>query len=526
MELKNAQNSNDFENLLEEMNRNIFNKEIADIVEVTYAYATLWDGRVVNKTLFWTFLGQEYKQNEKETEKDFWIHAWNNIKNLHDQVLVKLTFKKQVLERYKNKLLSLSWSQNPKAQILLWTIEYVDKILDLTLTWLPFEAEKAWLPHNLNKREFEWRIKRLEEIEKDLFGPMVRKTKYEIQGSYNHLITLFEEQKEKLTPEEQEKILKYLSILKNKFSSIDENMEIKETHIEIDNILKKDILREDYVKILQMVMNIYAIDKPIKVEERSSIYDGETHLWIPESDAYKTLKLQRILELIQHEIETHYIIEENNKKTLWNFRWAGNLQREEWLAMTSEWILMWKTLDDITVSWAIPDLLLWEILSWDEYREFLLLHAKLKGTKNAAWTFLRRKRNYPLSYPWVQHKDTSYNRWQHLIVKFLKKGGNVKDFYVWKVSFTDIEKTKQILSNGDIKLLYPLLIWELLQYVLVWNKLQEDEFWNYIEGKYPFLDIRQEIAQKTISRLTVWTKRKVVEILQLIRWKAKQKEEE
>ena len=159
---------------------------------------------------------------------------------------------------------------------------------------------------------------------------------------------------------------------------------------------------------------------------------------------------------------------------------------------------------------------MWEILSWEEYKEFLELHAKLKQTKNASWMFLRRKRNYPIDYKWVQHKDTSYNRWQHKIVDFIKKWGNIKDLYVWKVSFDDIEKTKKIIDAENIKLMYPLLIWELLQYVILWNELRENDFCDYIEAKYPFLNIRQEIVNKTIERLTFSMKRKVVEILSLL----------
>jgi|GEM_PF-3202251 len=40
MEIKNSQNS-DFDRLLEDLNRDIFNKELSDIIEVTYAYTDL-----------------------------------------------------------------------------------------------------------------------------------------------------------------------------------------------------------------------------------------------------------------------------------------------------------------------------------------------------------------------------------------------------------------------------------------------------------------------------------------------------
>jgi hypothetical protein len=202
---------------------------------------------------------------------------------------------------------------------------------------------------------------------------------------------------------------------------------------------------------------------------------------------------------------------------LGKFRWANNLSREEWLAMTAEAFLKWENLEDIEVWWAIPDILMGEILLWEEYRDFHNLLSKLKDTKNAQGVFLRRKRNYPLYYKWVQHKDTSYNRWQHQIINFINSGWNIKDLYLWKVSFEDIGKTKEIVSGENIKLIYPLLVWELLQYVILWQELKEDKFWNYIELKYPFLNIRQEIVNKTVERLTFSMKRKIVQILQLLK---------
>lgn len=518
MEMKNSLNS-DFDRLLEEMNRDLFNKELSDIVEVTYAYTDLWNWVFLNKTLFWTFLWKEYEWKDKNEEKKFWEEVYFNIAEVFTQTKSKLLLKKSLVIKYKESLQQFLKENNPRVQILLWSLEYLSNILDLTITGLPFEAQKAWIPYNFSSEEVSDRVEKLEEIERKLFGGNVRENEYEIRGSFEVLTKLFEKQKTKLTPEEQERFSWYLQVLRENFSFTLEKSELSKENLhkyETHDVLKQEISRENYVKVLKLAMEIYGIKKSVVVEERSSIYDGEDYLGIPDSEAYKTLKIQRILELIQHEVETHYIIEKNNTQTLGKFRWGGNLQREEWLAMTVEWFLKWENLDSIEVSWAIPDLLMWEILLWEEYKDFHNLLSKLKQTKNASWMFLRRKRNYPLNYPWVQHKDTSYNRGQHKIVEFVKKWGNIKDLYVWKVSFDDIEKTKKIIDAENIKLMYPLLIWELLQYVILWNELRENDFYDYIEAKYPFLNIRQEIVNKTIERLTFSMKRKVVEILSLL----------
>lgn len=516
MEIKNSLHT-DFEVLLEEMNKDIFNQELADIVEVTYAYADLWNWVFLNKTLFWTFLWNVYEGKDKQEEKRFWEEISLKIAEIFQETKSKLLHKKSLVINYKVLLQPFLKENTPRIQILLWSLDYVSDILDLTITGLPFEAQKTGISDKFSQEEIEDRVKKLEEIETKLFGEKISENEYEVQGSYNNLSDLFQIKKQKLTLEEQERFSGYLQILKEKFPYI---VDTKETLVKVtqkkenSEVLKQEISRENYTKVLKLAMEMYDIEKPVRVEERSSIYDGEDYLGIPEGDAYKTLKIQRILELIQHEIETHYIIEKNNAQILGKFRWAKNLPREEWLAMTAEAFLKWENLEDIEVWWAIPDLLMGEILLWEEYRDFHNLLSKLKDTKNAQGVFLRRKRNYPLHYKWVQHKDTSYNRGQHKIVDFIKWWWNVKDLYLWKVSFEDLGKTKEIMEKENIKPMYPVLIWELLQYIIVWNDLEENEFWNYIEKKYPFLNIREEIANNSIERLTFWVKRKVVQILE------------
>lgn len=528
METKNFQTQDSFEGILKAVNEHLFNAELVDIIEVTYAYTDLWDGRVINKTLFWTFLWKTYQWKDKNEEKMFWERVAQNIQGYHDETRVKLVFKKQQLHRYKQKLLSLWEQENPRLQILLGSLDYLDGILDLTITGLPFEAQKAGLNYRFQPKEVQNRVKQLEEIEKKLFWWNVRKNKYEVRGSFEVVTKLFERQKTKLTPEEQERFSWYLQTLQQSFPYITDstqNDKNESKNSKTFDILSREISRQDYVKVLKLAMEIYWIEKPVIIEERSSIYDGEDYLGIPESDWYKTLKLTRVLQLIQHEIETHYIIEKNNSQTLWKFRGSWNLQREEWTAKVAEWTLQWKTLDSFWIQWALPDILFWEILSWDDYKDYLELFAKMDRDKMTFWlalkdpktTFLRRKRNYPLDYKWVQHKDTSYNRWERQVVNFLQNNWDVKDLYLWKVSFEDIGKTKEIVRGENIKLMYPLLIWELLQYVILWKELKENEFWDYIEQKYPFLNIRQEIATKSIERLTFSMKRKVVQILQLLK---------
>lgn len=513
-------------NLIESINIDLFNWELTEIIEVTYAYAKLDNWKSVNKTLFWDLIwNSPDKDLSKDEEKKFWEQIRNNIELAYTQTLWTLENKKKLVDKYRKEIHKSNLASSPRIKILLWSLDYLDNILDLTITGLPFEARKAWMNINLSEEEKISKIEKLEEIETKLFWWNVRENKREVQWSYEVLKNLFEKQKTKLSPEEQTRFSNYLSILKEKFSYIDETKIKNEKDLEVPDILNREIQREDYVKILQIALDIYWLDIPVIIEERNSIYDWDDYLGIPNSEWYQTLPLWRILQLISHEIETHYVILKNNKKSLWNFRWWWNLKREEWAAKVAEWILKWRTLNDFWIWWAIPDLLMWEILTWDEYKDYLHLFSKMDKSNmtfwvalwDPEWLFLRRKRNYPLDYKWVQHKDTSYNRGEQAVVKFIKSWWNPLDLYVGKVSFEDINNAKEIVNEENPKLMYPLLLGEIILYVVNWNKLVGKNFWKYIESKYPFINVEKYIENGTIEKLSFTNKKKILEILNLVK---------
>lgn len=82
----------------------------------------------------------------------------------------------------------------------------------------------------------------------------------------------------------------------------------------------RQVGRETYVRCFRQAFEAYGISKPVVVEERSSIYDGEDALRIPDSDEYAVRSFSRVLGLIQHEIGTHYLVMENNAEVLGKFR--------------------------------------------------------------------------------------------------------------------------------------------------------------------------------------------------------------
>lgn len=85
-------------------------------------------------------------------------------------------------------------------------------------------------------------------------------------------------------------------------------------------VASRKIDRESYMEAFKKVFEFYGIEKPVVCDERSSIFDGEDALHIPDSEEYATLPVSRVLALVQHEIETHYLIAKNNERVLGKFR--------------------------------------------------------------------------------------------------------------------------------------------------------------------------------------------------------------
>ena len=129
---------------------------------------------------------------------------------------------------------------------------------------------------------------------------------------------------------------------------------------------------------------------------------------------------------------------------------------------------------------------------------------------------LRVKRFVSLNEDGANRKDVSYTRWQTQVVNYLQTSDKqnklnfLRDFYFSKLSLTDIHLVNEFrekLSIDESELIYPLWIWKILYKKLLWEKvflslLQEEDFRFWI-----------------IEKFSIDMKRKIVKILQEIRWK-------
>jgi len=505
---------NTLESISENINTHIFSPRLQDIIEVTYTYRKMSSSGEVyyfNATLFekltWKSLKKEAEQVWCSEEE----YIQKNKTSLYSQAKTALQTHRKKISDFQKQLAVLTPS--PESKLLKGTLQYVDTILEITQTGLPFEWEKMWLTHHLSPQEIQNKIQQIEHLEHHIFGGKIIEHPDEVHDCYVALRNVYDTKKDILSETEQQHFLSYIEKL-NPYLPTDtqdtavaqKNIQVRE--FEIGNI---QIPQSEYVEIFQKIFDIYDIKKEIRIEERSSIYDGEEYFGIP--TAYTTLSISRILELIAHEIETHYIIEQNNKNLIGNMRWAGNIIREEWLAMTAERYMKEKYEIETTPTATIA---IGEILAWTEYKNFWQLYARMTNMKNGEWYWLRRQRNYPFEYPGVQHKDTAYYRGQKAVLKYIAEGKDIKDLYLGKVSFQDIPLLKKQAQEKNIAIQYPLLVGEVIKTVLQWEALHENTLWKYIEEKYGFINPEQEVKNGTIDRMTFAQKRKILQILQII----------
>ena len=456
------------------------NAWLREVVEITYAYEKKWN-HWYNKTLFDELIDCS-KCTEYENYKEIvWWFFESTV---------------QTLQNFANKL-KTEWLELIVQRYCLYAID----MINLANTWLPFELEKAWFEHWLEEDEITQLIKKIETIEEKRFGKKVCADKFESSRVVYYLEDLLEVESHLLEENERKEFQTMINILKEK-SKYDLNLlwEDDNDRIMTDNAFFTQLLPRDiYAKIFELSLRFYEIDKSVIIDARSSMYDGLDWLHIPDNDGYATMELQRILELIQHEIEVHYIVQENTKALLPITDWANSLFREEWLAKFMEELINGATIASIDISSSLFQILPWEIFTWKKLSSFLQLYWKLKWTENKReWYFLRRKRNYSLLHPWSQHKDVTYSRWRFQVRSWLLNWGDIKKLYLAKIDFEDTETLYDLLSKQEKDaLLYPQFFAERILHELMDSKLSFESmlykkytFINFDE--YPSLELREE----------------------------------
>lgn len=116
------------ERILESAESKIFNGELSDIAEVTYAYTKIGDELHYNRTVFSKFAG---------------VEANEGIEKAFDAARIKLMEKRTTIAEHVEMIDAVPHVRSERLRILRGALTYLDDLLHVTLIGLPFEAEKA-----------------------------------------------------------------------------------------------------------------------------------------------------------------------------------------------------------------------------------------------------------------------------------------------------------------------------------------------------------------------------------------------
>lgn len=474
--------------IIELLKSEIFYPQVEDIIEITYAYSKKW----FNKTLFTEF---------------WWFKESDDYEKIIEWTRIKLLEKIDTLSYAISKC-----EENDKESIFIRnSCEYARNALLMAYEGIIFEAEKWGYKSNLSKDEKIELLKKIEFYDDKMFWWKAVNNEIEIEKSLEFVskfyFRLTENEKQIYNEMAQniEKVSGNEKRIKRYSRIVDEKDRIENE----PDFLKNQISQKQYIKIFKTIFNILWINIKIKIDERASIYDWTDTLYFPES--YKTLSVKRILALITHEIECHYVNMENWKRIFWELQWANKLPKEEWLAIFMEVMLHWDERSVLRPSFTYLRTLIWEVFVGEELKKYLANIYLHMGQEFNSQTHLRPKRNYPINMPWAQHKDITYARWMDQIVDYLANGNNFYDLFLGRISFEDIAYFKELKeikeeTEKSFEIIEPIFLWEIIKFVLLkWYRIKKDcnheliqSFGLYLKKKYNFIDRQKQEAKMEI----------------------------
>jgi hypothetical protein len=392
-----------------------------DLFEFTYAYTTVGE-RYFNRTLFAHYAGLTTTET-----------AESLILKTREQLEKDRAFLYGLVEQ-------LAWSPYRETAIHSKLLTYAADVWELIWRGVPFEVQKRYPEDDYTIYELSVAEAKVAALDAKLFGAWVCFQSREVSRSHFFLASTFSRYRTLLTDDEQARFSAYIDIVQALPARKDWLSHTFDEPSFLDEpFFVTQIPREIYIQMFAIVFQIYWLDIQIQQDERSSIYDHRDVLYVPLSEAYDSLSLRKVIRLIAHEIETHYVVLENTDLLLEGIKWGGNLFREEWLAIFQEFLLSGRPLSEVDMSDNMPLILMAELLAGEQYLDFLNLYRKMYGlTAEGKSRLLRSKRNYPLWSKWSQHKDVTYSRGLYQIREYIMQGKNFGELFLGKVDFTDL----------------------------------------------------------------------------------------
>ena len=260
----------------------------------------------------------------------------------------------------------------------------------------------------------------------------------------------------------------------------------------------------------------------------------ENKLRIPTKENYNKLTVERIINLLSHEIETHMITRENNQTLVWSMKPAWYTIKEEWIATTFWNLSAWKKINER--AWLNTySVLICEIYDWETFKKAYEILKKLTDSKTDSESkFWRYKRWRDFNLPWVNPKERSYFIWETEVKERIRKRENVIKLFLWKNNFNledEISKLAGIENNfsfSNLKeknIVLPMMIWEIIKYklltknqknksILWFFKYFKEKYWEILEAQW--VNYRNFIRDYDLKAIQEENRKKVDKILQII----------
>ncbi len=533
-------------------------KELWKAAEITYSYDTsqILNGKniCINTTLFEKcgWLDIENFWNKTDTQKT--VELKNAYQNAHNIITQKI----HDIQSWKE---TLANNTNSQSLYGYQALEEKEKLMLYTLGALVFEWEKAWLSSILTHPKKQAQTQ--DELNTQVFGEKISSSKEETKYTLTHTQEKLKKYgTERLSEKEISRYTKYLHTLgiykwkKIKIPSLSIPEEIN------DSFLNAKINKEDIINLSNMGMDIIGLNSEQKAVIDSyaeSMSDGPEGLKIPTT--FPQIQIRHLLKnLFNHEIDTHSVTEHNNQQIIGNTRWAGSLEKDEWLAMLMENMFIYgeqictrdpktgKTIINIEI--LDPRIYMittlgWEKLSWDDLDDFLEITKKLYG--DSLWAEERKRRIFRWTneaHMSPQLKDASYIRWmrkagEQINSYILSDWNEWIDFYELfggKFWFKNIELFRKIKSEKQSNnIIQPFFLADMMYFLLQKNIISlhdiknkkiskikniSSDFFEFLQKKYPFLDfwieVQQEILKKfnkEVNHILFWMKYALFEII-------------
>lgn len=404
---------------------------------------------------------------------------------------------------------------------------------------VPIELEKASNVPVLKDAERDSLKTSIDQYQSQIYGPKISENPEEVTMTLELICAEYVEGKKYLSPEQQGEyiacyryLVSQLWVIRedDKYPDIeDHTIEEPESENPMKDIFQKlnliQVSRDDYIKIFQLYIDVMWFSQKVRISEwASSIYDGPNFLDIPAAENYNTMTLSHVISLMMHEIGVHYV---NQSLSEWELlvRWAGNVEKDEWLAILTEGLLQGKSLlENKSAGAHMPYILVWELSPYHIRQKFTDLRmrmlSKWKHGDVDSQRDLRIMRGYPLQWPWSALKDVSYSRWKNKIIDLILSGKfSLLDFYAWKIGIDDI-----VSGNAEkaftfkippVAILFPDLI---LFYISLRDTRSDlsthEQFKRYIGTKYN--GIIPDDYLDTVAALKMTTRMGFMRIIKII----------